>query len=71
MVKRTPIFRPRSRQQADAGQRGLEGALHATELVVRFADAVERDADVVEVGIRRCWSMLLSSISVPLDDRPT
>jgi hypothetical protein len=33
--------------QADAGQRQVEGALHAAELVVRGAEAVEADADVV------------------------
>jgi len=38
--------------EADAVQRFLEGALHAAELVVRLANAVEADADVVKVSLR-------------------
>jgi hypothetical protein len=39
---------------AHGGQRLVEGALQAAELVVRGADAVEADADVVEAVARRC-----------------
>ena len=37
--------------QADAFQRSLESALHPAELVMRFANAVERHADVVEIAL--------------------
>ncbi len=43
-----PTLMPRVVTQADAVHRGVEGALHATEVVVGFLDAVQADADVIE-----------------------
>jgi hypothetical protein len=37
--------------QTYAFQRSFESAVHAAELVVRFADAIERDADVIEITL--------------------
>jgi hypothetical protein len=51
IVKRTPIFRAEVTAQANATQRSVESARHLPKMVVGCTDAVERNADVVEIAL--------------------